>query len=200
MSYYLIQPRESYRIHKNCPKCKGKSYYKNTDNFRVNANGKQIDVWLIYQCETCKSTYNLSIYERVRASALKQEEYEAFLRNDKDLAFCYGTKRSIFAENGAEIDTAGISYEIVRLEEIGQEEKEEFIIKNPYGIKVRTDKVMSEIMQISRSAARELFKKGILSSTQNYLSENTVVAINTRKQLLQEEFYAMVEISSESRG
>ncbi|SHO48661.1 DUF1062 domain-containing protein [Anaerocolumna xylanovorans] len=205
MSYYLIQPKESYRILKNCPKCKGKSYYKNSNNFRVNANGKQIDVWLIYQCETCNNTYNLSVYERVRASALQQREYEAFLRNDKDLAFYYGTKKSIFVENRVEIDISDIPYDIVRLEEIGREEKEEFVIKNPYGIKVRTDRVMAEIMKISRSAVKELFQKGILSSTQNYLLESTVVtvrkkAIDTRKQLPEEEFYAMVEISSESRG
>lgn len=202
MSYYLIQPRESYGILRNCPKCKGKSRYKNTDSFRVNANGKQIDVWLIYQCEACKNTYNLTIYERVRASALPAGEYEAFLRNDKDTAFYYGRKKSIFTNNKAEINFEDIPYEIIPLKNYGQEkegtetgegenldftpeglgsygesacQREEIIIQNPYGLRIRVDRVMAEIMQISRSAVKELFQKGILSCAQNYAGEYNIV-------------------------
>lgn len=183
MSYYLIQMRESYEVLKNCPKCKSKSHYKNTNSFRVNANGKQLDIWLIYQCETCKSTYNLTIYERIKTSALPKEEYEGFLNNDADLAFYYGTKKTLFSSNKAEINTSNISYDIIRIKKDGQDSKERIIIENPYEIKIRTDKVISEIMQISRSAVKELFQKGILSCMQDYPGEYTVVELRNMENM-----------------
>ncbi len=62
---YIIIPDESYTIIRHCPNCGIKSSYINSTNFRVNANGNRIDVWLIYQCKKCKHTYNLSIIERM---------------------------------------------------------------------------------------------------------------------------------------
>ncbi|WP_455794937.1 hypothetical protein [Clostridium butyricum] len=41
---YKILPRKSYEIIRNCPKCGCKTNYINTNNFRVNANGKALDV------------------------------------------------------------------------------------------------------------------------------------------------------------
>lgn len=63
---YRIRPVSGYKILRFCPGCGGRSVYGSTGNFRVNANGRQVDVWLIYQCEKCGHTYNLAIYERVR--------------------------------------------------------------------------------------------------------------------------------------
>ncbi|WP_084023929.1 DUF1062 domain-containing protein [Clostridium taeniosporum] len=39
-------------------KCNEKIHYINSGKFRVNANKNNIDIWLIYQCEKCKSTWN----------------------------------------------------------------------------------------------------------------------------------------------
>lgn len=65
-------------VKRNCPKCKGKTSFINTEKFRVNANKNNIDVWLIYQCEKCKSTWNMTIYERVSPKDIDKEEYEGF--------------------------------------------------------------------------------------------------------------------------
>lgn len=81
MSYckkiYKIPPKTSYKIIRNCAGCGEKSDYINTERFRVNANGNKIDVWLIYQCEKCKYTYNLTVYERINPKLIK-EKYEKF--------------------------------------------------------------------------------------------------------------------------
>lgn len=84
MSYlkteYEIVPTESFCVIRGCSGCGRKTHFRNTHKFRVNANGNRLDVWLIYQCENCKHTLNLAVYERQRSSAIPKAAYEAFLR------------------------------------------------------------------------------------------------------------------------
>lgn len=177
MSYYMLLPEEAYRILRNCPKCGSGSSFISTNNFRVNANGNRIDVWLIYQCEKCRHTYNLTIYERMKPSFLARDEYQAFLENDKELALKYGMNKGIFEANRAQIDATNIPYSLKKLKE---EEKPEFVIKNPYGLKIRTDKLLAEVLEISRSAAKELLKKEG-TGLQSYLGEETVLPFTVKQ-------------------
>jgi len=66
---YEIVLKDSFRIIRNCPKCGRKTYFQNTKKFRINANGNKLDIWLIYQCEECNHTLNLSIYERQKVNS-----------------------------------------------------------------------------------------------------------------------------------
>lgn len=88
---------------RRCSKCGKKTEFKNSGKFRVNANGRMLDVWLIYRCGVCNTSWNMTIYERVSPDALVPEEYEGFLNNDVRLAEEYGKNRDIFARNKAEL-------------------------------------------------------------------------------------------------
>ena len=155
MSYYKIRPRNSYQIIRRCPTCGGKTYYVNTNHFRV--NGSLVDVWLIYQCEQCKHTCNLTIEERVNPQAIPRNQYEKFLANDLELCHSYGTNRSIFVRNKAEIAEDKMEVELVKVEE---EENSEIIIENLNHIKVRADKLLAEILKLSRSQVHQKLKEG----------------------------------------
>jgi hypothetical protein len=72
-------PKDLPIVRRNCPKCNEKACYINSEKFRVNANKNSIDIWLIYQCEKCKSTWNMSIYERIKPYDINKYEYEKFL-------------------------------------------------------------------------------------------------------------------------
>lgn len=74
---------------RNCSGCGKKSYFINMKRFRVNTNGNRLDVWLIYQCENCKHTYNFTIHERAKVSSLPEKEYQHLLSNDERLAEMY---------------------------------------------------------------------------------------------------------------
>lgn len=88
---------------RKCPKCGKKTHFINTKRFRVNANKNRVDVWLIYQCRKCKSTWNMTIYERKNPKKILAEEYERFLANDEDLAKEYGKDKDIHVKNRAEL-------------------------------------------------------------------------------------------------
>lgn len=48
-------------------------------------------------------------------------------------------------------------------------------VYNPYELKVRTDKVLTEILNITRSEIRQLIKKQIIDCEQKYIGKNIVL-------------------------
>lgn len=191
MSYYKkieykIQPKNSYQILRNCAHCGLKTKYINTNHFRVNANGNLIDVWLIYQCETCKHTYNLSIFERVRSTYIDPKQYEKFLSNDEELSYEYGNQKTLFIKNKALIDSSEIDYDIIKIgeKEVEVWEKSDLqlsnkviVIQNPYEIKLRVDKILSEMFKVTRSQVKQFIKAGMINCSSPYTGKTTVVEL-----------------------
>lgn len=161
---YRIVPIESFTVIRNCSGCGTKAHYRNTNRFRVNANGNQLDIWLIYQCERCKHTLNLSVYERQKAAVVPKEEYRRFLSNDEELAKEYGRNFSFFKKNKAEIDIENMDYRIVKLCDPKEDIKESvpgiIIIHNPYELKIRPEKQIAEVLELSRSNVKKLMEQG----------------------------------------
>ena len=90
------------KVYHKCGGCGKKREFVNSGRFRVNANGNRVDVWLIYRCEKCKHSWNLTIYERTKPSKIPSEMYELFLENDLDLAETYGNDKEFLNRNNAE--------------------------------------------------------------------------------------------------
>ncbi len=161
---YEIVLKDSFLIIRNCPKCGRKTYFKNTKKFRVNANGNKLDIWLIYQCEECKHTLNLSIYERQKVSSIPKEEYQRFLDNDEQFAQKHGRNVQLFLNNKATIDFEKINYDFIKLHETMEysdsEEQIVVAINNPYQLKIRPEKQIAEVLGLSRSQVKSLLEKG----------------------------------------
>lgn len=166
---WTIQPKESFKVIRSCSKCGCKTKYINTRNFRVNANGNCLDIWLIYQCEKCKTTLNLGIFERVNPHKVPIDQYKKFLANDEELAFNYGTNKELFQNNKAEIDKDEIDYEVVEDSDPNELKKcsnMTVVIKNPYSLKIRLEKIISKQFEMSRMQAKRLVESGMISNEQ----------------------------------
>ena len=161
---YEIVLKDSFLIIRNCPKCGRKSHYINTKKFRVNANGNKLDIWLIYQCAECKHTLNLAIYERKKASSITKEEYQCFLDNDEQLAERYGKDIQLFRTNKADIDFDRLHYGVIKLHETkeisGFGEQIIITVKNPYQMKIRSEKQIAMVLGLSRNRVKSLLEKG----------------------------------------
>ena len=165
---YKILPTACYKIRKNCAGCGSKQIFVSTGNFRINANGNLLDVWLIYQCEKCKHTLNIPIYERVRAHKLSKEEYQAFLENNLKLAHQYGKDKAIFSRNHLEIAWDLLECELIPIKtEIFDIQKDliNVFIQNPFEIPIREDKLLAEILSLSRSQVKKLLKEQRITIT-----------------------------------
>lgn len=159
-----IIPDVSPQIIRNCSKCGCKSNYINTGSFRVNANGNRVDVWLIYQCSKCKTTYNITIYERISPKKIPREEYEGFLANDPQLALEYSFNSNILKREKAEICMEDGAYHIREriLTDAEEAEMSRIVIRNSYHIRIRLDKLIAGKLDISRTAVRQAMKEKII--------------------------------------
>ncbi|MEW9095352.1 MAG: DUF1062 domain-containing protein [Clostridiaceae bacterium] len=170
MSYFKkyqweLVPENLPIVKRNCPKCNEKAHYINSEKFRVNANKNNIDIWLIYQCEKCKSTWNMTIYERIKPYEINKYEYEKFLSNDKELAREYAFNLSIYNKNKAEVILKDVNYKLVqkKLEAYYINENELVIeIVCKYPIDLRVDKLLSDKLGLSRSKIKNMHKKGVI--------------------------------------
>ncbi len=159
---WLVRPTEAFKILRNCPKCGTKTLYGSTGNFRVNANGKNVDIWLIYQCETCKSTYNLPVYERVRSSQIEPELYRKFMENDAELALKTGVNRALFERSRAVVCEDATAIEIVVEDHHNFETGEGRLIRiiNPFHLKLRLDRILARQLECSRSSIKRAMLEG----------------------------------------
>jgi len=160
-----LVPENLPKVKRNCPKCNEKSHYISSEKFRVNANKNNLDIWLIYQCEKCKSTWNMTIYERIKPNDISKYEYEKFLSNDKELAREYAFNLSVYNKNKAEVILEEVNYKLIerKLEAYYIKENElviEIICKYP--IEMRMDKLLSDKLGLSRSKIKDMHKKGVI--------------------------------------
>ncbi|MGG7177502.1 DUF1062 domain-containing protein [Clostridium paraputrificum] len=158
-----LVPENLPKVKRNCPKCNEKTHYINSEKFRVNANKSNLDVWLIHQCEKCKSTWNMAIYERIKPNDISKDEYEKFLANDKDLAKEYAFNLRIYHKNKAEVILEDIIYKLKEnlLESYYINDREYVIeILCRYPVVIRIDRLLSDNLGISRSKIKSMHKNG----------------------------------------
>lgn len=99
----LLSDHTKTRVFFRCGGCGKKQKFINSYRFRVNANGKSVDVWLIYRCKKCKHSKNLTIYERTRPGKIPEELFESFMNNDMETAMKYGSDIDFLKRNNAEL-------------------------------------------------------------------------------------------------
>lgn len=79
---WTITPAIAPRPLINCNRCGGVKPYRCGEKFRVNANGKRIDVWLIYRCVGCDNSWNRTILERCNRRDIEPALLAALESND----------------------------------------------------------------------------------------------------------------------
>ncbi len=160
---------------RNCPKCGSVQKFVCSGNFRVNANGRNIDVWLIYKCQICDCTWNMTVLSRVKPEQIEQALYTAFAENDPETAFRYAFDKVLLSKNHAVIDCSEPGYTLEK--QTIDDGKNTVELTCEYDLGLRLDKVISEGLSISRTRAKSLLQ-------QNNLSPKTkVYGIITLKEL-----------------
>lgn len=131
------------RVRRSCPRCNTTRPFAHSGCFRVNGNGRKLDVWLIYRCTHCDRTWNREVFARVRPEDLGHDlvRYE---RNDPELA------------HAVACDVSGLDAErpdwVVRIS--GSEPP--IRIEVEPGVRARLDAIIARALGLSRSAVVKL--------------------------------------------
>jgi hypothetical protein len=80
-SLWVIRELGLPAIVKPCTSCRSTRHHP-TGKFRVNANGKLLDVWLLVCCDLCGGTSKIPVHERIHVRALESSRFLAYQNND----------------------------------------------------------------------------------------------------------------------
>jgi len=83
---WTVQPRTAPRPWLICNKCHAIKPFVSSGKFRLNANGKQLDAWLVYRCADCENTWNRPIFERRNVKEIGPAALHSLQSNDRELA------------------------------------------------------------------------------------------------------------------
>src|ERR1700742_3158192 len=73
------------RLSLRCVDCRSQSATPGAGRFRVNANGKLLDVWLLVRCVSCDRTSKLTVRERAAVRSFDPAELDGYHASDPEL-------------------------------------------------------------------------------------------------------------------
>lgn len=146
---------------KHCPRCGGE-YYENSGRFRVNANGKRLDIWLVCRCAYCKTVWNLAVLERIDRRSISQTDYYGYLENSEDLVLRHVFDSVIFVKNHTAIDLERLDCSISGIfPRAGEAARVE--VKCKYPLPLSVGSIIARALGLSISRVRLLHETGMLA-------------------------------------
>jgi len=159
-----IVPLHTPRVYRNCKNCEKKREFYCSEKFRMNAHQKKLDVWLIYKCSVCDTTWNCTILTRVPPSRIPPELYDKLQNNDKETAWRYAFDYELLKRNGAEPDPAVeyvVENGVLNLFNLPRPQVS-IMITFDYRVNVRLDTLLSNNLSMTRKQLETLFNKRII--------------------------------------
>lgn len=79
---WVVSPSKAPELQLHCGTCANLRAFVSSGRVRLNANGKRLDAWLIYNCSSCGRTWNRPLIERASVRSVEQSTLDAMQQND----------------------------------------------------------------------------------------------------------------------
>jgi hypothetical protein len=150
-------------IVKACVSCRSTRHHP-TGKFRVNANGKLLDVWMLICCELCGRTSKVPIHERIYVQALESERLLMFENNDPALVRDLAMDWALARKAAYQLDWSG-TWELetdLPFRELEHEDPAplKVIIRFELPVPIRVEKLLTTGFGLSRPAVRGMVDSG----------------------------------------
>jgi hypothetical protein len=153
-----VTTQQDPQIERHCAGCKARGTFASSGKFRVNANGKQVDAWLIYRCVLCRQSWNYPIHARRPVRSFDAAELTALMRNDAILAARHARDVAGLTAAGAEV-MPGCAVEISRtiLRPAGDDAaRVQLILRVAPACEIRLDRLLALVLELPRSEIERL--------------------------------------------
>ncbi|MFF3444447.1 DUF1062 domain-containing protein [Streptosporangium sp. NPDC002721] len=134
-----------------CVDCPSESATTGEGRFRVNANGKLLDVWLLVRCVSCDWTSKLTVHERAPVRSFDPAELDRYHTNDPELVASKLLDPLFARRNRFTLDWKGawrLDAPPVRLDEAWPV-KVEVLFEDP--VPLRPDRLVARELGLSRN-------------------------------------------------
>lgn len=149
---------------KYCKKCGRKNRFACSRQFRVNAQRRYLDIWLIYKCCDCNTTWNATVYSRISPQSIKPQLLDGFYKNDNELVEKYAMDSQFLQENGVEV---GLPQYSVIGDCFSLNETVQLEIKSKYSLSVKVSSVVRSKLLLSEKEYLQLITSGKIKSFPN---------------------------------
>ncbi len=159
---WKVVPQHTPRVARHCPNCESRRLYYSSDKFRVNAHQRKLDVWLIYRCEHCDYSLNVTVIERTNVKRIDHELHLAYMRNDVAVAWRYAFDRDTLKRHGVLIES-DVEWTLETEPWPAPEASGDAVIVDvdmEYPVNVRVDRILAAGLELSRSKIPNLLKSG----------------------------------------
>lgn len=187
-----VNPRNTPLLKRKCNHCKSNRFYC-SEKFRINAQKRNIDIWLIYRCIHCDSTYNLDIISRTKQESINKDLYYKFSKNSTEIAWEYAFSNETSRKNNVELDFHSVEYDI-RHDNISAEdilifdsEIVEFKIKYKFDFSLKLSSVIRKCLNLSANKLNDLIEAKVISIHGKYLQKkhkvknNDIIQVNKER-------------------
>lgn len=152
------------RVLKHCKKCGRKTAFACSGQFRVNAQRRYLDIWLIYKCSNCDATWNAAVFSRVSPKSIHAELLDGFYRNDAALAERYAMDYASLRGDGAEVEPP--EYSVIG-DSFPPDAAVELEIKPQYPLPIRVSSLVRAELHLSQKGYSQLVTSGTIQSVPN---------------------------------
>ena len=151
---------------KKCSHCDSDRFYC-SDKFRMNAQKKNIDVWLIYRCVKCDNTCNLTLLSRSKPDLIDKTLFHSFSMNDKNTAWKYAFSTEMEKKNSLRLDYGSVEYVVVpdtSLEDLLNLSNEviKIHIKYEFEFDFKLSSLIRRCFSLSANQVKRMFEDGII--------------------------------------
>jgi hypothetical protein len=150
-------------IRRQCLRCRS-DRYRADGKFRVNANHKLLDVWLLALCAGCGETIKLTVLERVRVRAIDPPTLDRFHDNDPGLAAKLLADPGLLRRNGITVDWADAWALRRTTADISAAEVVDISVRFAQRIPIRLTRLLAAGLEVSRSEVPRMVAEGNISS------------------------------------
>lgn len=151
-------------VFKHCKKCGKKTAFACSGQFRINAQRRCLDVWLIYKCIHCSATWNAAVFSRVSPQSIPAELLDGFHSNDEALAERYAMDIAFLRGNG--VEAAPPQYSVIG-DSFSPNEAVELEIKTEHPLPVKVSSLIRTKLHLSQKEFSQLITSGIIQSIPN---------------------------------
>jgi hypothetical protein len=161
---WLVRPTGLPLIRRRCLSC-ASAQYRAHGRFRVNANHKLLDVWLLALCVGCGETVKLAVLQRIHVRAIDPSTLTRFHDNDVELAAKLLQDPGLLRRNGVTLDWDGAWTLQKTTVDVSEAEVIDTSVRFVQRIPIRLTRLLSDGLDVSRSEVQRLVADGNLSST-----------------------------------
>lgn len=172
---FIFKPQGLPRVVRHCPKCGTATSFINTEKFRVNANKKNLDIWMIFQCHRCRSTFNLTLHERIHPAKLPAETLEAYMANCPEKMRQVAFEKQVYQRSGTAPELTAQDWVCHDMSEVliggplPLTHGTAFTLQVAYPGLLRADWALQQATGLSRSQLKKLWERGALTTVEPVL-------------------------------